>query len=137
MNLKIILYVLIGVSLILETTLITFPLTYILVLALYSLYPKKRTIITAFFAGLILDSLKLSPIGITSIIFLFSFLGFEMMKQVSELKDFRINILIIAVLSFIYAEVFSYSANILIYALVFGLAAFTISYFNKRVPWGK
>src|SRR3989338_7248261 len=57
-------------------------------------------------------------------------------KRVFEVRDFRINLLILFFSSFVFANFASYSDNLLIYFLIFGSIWFSLSYFLKtRLLW--
>lgn len=71
-----------------ESAFIALPLTLALFVVLYVLYQEEWVLITAFFAGIILDILKLQTIGASSIFFL-SFLGIILLyERKFEVKTF-------------------------------------------------
>ncbi len=135
MNLRIILFLALFSSLIFELTIISFPLVFVICLISYILYSDEVSLIGAFVAGLILDSINLNPLGLSSVIILSSFLLIDAARRIFEIKDYRLIILILFVTSYAYAVIFSYSSNILIYISVFTFSALIYSYFHKKMAW--
>lgn len=136
MNFKYIIFILIFISLFLETSLISFPLVLTLSLLCYMLYPQVSTVVFVFFAGLILDSLNLAPIGTTSFAILISFSVVEAIKSTFTLSDYRLIILVLFAGSYVYALLFQYNANILIYValyLILGIIAYQLS--KNKLLW--
>lgn len=135
MNLRPYIFLVLLASLVIETTVITFPLVYITLLILYILYPDSLSVILGFIAGLVLDSLKLTPIGVSSIVIMTSFGLLELYSRFFELRDPKIAILGISISSFIFSKMFSYTADLLLYIFIFGIAGFLVVYFQKRTLW--
>src|SRR3989344_4423818 len=112
-------------------------LRLILVLILsFMLFPDLKTLILVFVTGILLDILKVNTVGLTPIIIISSFIVLVFIKRVFEVRDFRINLLILFFSSFVFANFASYSDNLLIYFLIFGSIWFSLSYFLKtRLLW--
>lgn len=130
-----ILFSLLAVSFIIEATVVAFPFVLIICLTAYILYPDLRTVLISFLAGIIIDILKLSPMGITSAVILVSFLIIDLVRHAFEIKDYKIMLFILFAASFAYSKYFSYSGNLVLYILIFGAAGLFISYFFKKISW--
>ena len=137
MNFKNIIIAAIFVSLLFETTLISFPIVVTLCLLAYILYPETAVLIAAFAAGFLLDTLRLSPAGSTLVILAAVFVCIEAVKHSFDLKDWRAILLILFVASFIYASIFSYGASLLVYAIIYGVAALSFFYLSKNPTFRK
>lgn len=135
MNTRLIISLLLFVSLFIETSLVAFPFIFILSVITYILFPDLKTFMTVFLIGLGLDILKASPVGATPLVIFSSFSLLDLVRRVFELKDYKIIILILFIMSLIYSKVFSYTDNLLIYILLFGGSLGFISYFYKKSLW--
>lgn len=62
--------VLLFLALVLESSLITLPLVFLLLLLMQVIYKRAWILIVGFLAGLFLDSLSFRPVGFSSIFFL-------------------------------------------------------------------
>lgn len=123
-------------SLFLELTLFPFPLVFIFSLLLYILYPRSTSVIIGFCAGLILDAVKVDAMGITPFAIVAASMIVELFNKALELKDYKFIILFLFLASYIFALIFGYNRNILLYAGVFVSIAFGISYlFKRRILW--
>ncbi|HVT00942.1 MAG TPA: hypothetical protein VHE53_01755 [Patescibacteria group bacterium] len=121
-----------------ESSLISLPIVFILCLITYFLYPEISTIIFVFFIGLILDTLRITPIGLSSLAIIASIGIVELIKNAIEFKDIKLITTFLFVASYIYARLFSYSPNILVYFLIFLFSFVIFSYFiNSRILWRK
>ncbi len=135
MNTRNLIFALILGALILETTILPFPLVFALSLLAYILYPQGVVVIACFFAGLLLDALKVSPIGITPVVILGSFAAIEFIKKMVNFKSIGPIILVLFFASYAFARAFSYNDNLVIYILVFAVATGIFSYVFKKPLW--
>lgn len=138
MNFKKILFVAIFVSLLFDATLFSVPIVFPLCLLCYILYPDLETIVVSLLAGIVLDSIRLTPMGATVLIMALSFCILETVKRSLALKDYKLIILILFIASYVFATIFSYSNNLLIYVLIYagvGVAAYYLS--KKKILWQK
>lgn len=122
-------------SLFLELTIIPFPITFLIVLLLYLLYPKTQNIIVAIIIGVILDILTVRTIGQAPLFILASFLIIDLYRKAFEIKDPQVLLVILGIATYIFAKVFSYSSSILIFIMIFGTLGLIVYYFsgNKKV----
>ena len=136
MNLRLILVLLILASLFFETAILALPFLFIVSILSFMLFPDLKTLILVFIVGILLDILKVNTVGLTPVITFVSFIILVFIKRVFEVRDFRINLLILFFSSFVFANFASYSDNLLIYFLIFGSIWFSLSYFLKtRLLW--
>lgn len=136
MTLKNYLILFLFLSLFIETTFIAFPLTLIFSILLYILYPETKTFLLILFASLVLDALKLSSIGLTSVFIFFPLLIVNLLRKTLEIKDYKIIIVFLFAASFIYAKLFSYTDSLLTFVLIFGSSlAFFIYFYKKNFSW--
>lgn len=131
-----ILFVSFAVAVLLETTIISFPIFFILSFLAYILYPEPKTIIGVFLLGFVLDSLKASPLGFSSALILGSFLLVEIIKSLFELKDQKLTLALLFVLSYAFSYFSKYNPNILIHLAIFILAAGAFNILRKRLWQG-
>lgn len=132
MNIRPILYILMFVSLLIDSTLISFPLLFILCLLNYILYSDIKSLVTGFFVLTLLDILRVSQIGLMPAFFLVTCLLLNLYKKNFEIKDFKMVIFFLFVASISFAAIFNYSPNIFIYILVYGVASLVFVYFYKK-----
>lgn len=136
MNLRLILVLLIFTSLFFETAILALPFLFTVSILSFMFFPDLKTLIIVFIAGILLDILKVNTVGLTPIIIFSSFIILVFIKRVFEIRDFRINLLILFFSSFVFANFASYSDNLLIYFMIFGSIWFSLSYFLKtRLLW--
>lgn len=131
MNLRPLLFVIIVLSLLFETTLITFPFFFVAGVVFYFLFPNEKSFIVVLFLGLILDSVKAITPGSTSIALALSFIFIYFYRQAFELRDYRIVLSMLLLASFIYSSIFEYSNSLLVYIVFFISSALVYSYFTK------
>lgn len=125
-------------SLFFELTIAPFPFIFLISFVFYVVYPAVRTIVFTILAGLLLDILTVSPIGQTPLAILISYLLLDLYKRAFEMKDWRIFLFILLAGTYAYARMLSYSSNLLLFIIVFGVAAILINYFLRgRVLWLK
>jgi len=122
---------LIIAALFLEGTLVSLPLVFIFSLGLYILYPEEITLIFVFLAGAALDVMRFSTIGITPFVMVVCFIIINFYKRGFELNDYRVILFMLFVSSLIYASIFDYSTEIIVYFAIFGGFALIFSYFTK------
>lgn len=84
----IIFVILLGFSVLLESSLTTAPLVLSFLIALYLLKREVWIFPLAFFTGVILDSLLLRPFGQTSLFFVMFILLIEIYERKFEIKTF-------------------------------------------------
>ncbi len=132
MNIRPILYILMFASLFIDSTLISFPLLFILCLLNYILYSDIKSLTTGVFALILLDILRVSQIGLMPAFFLVTCLVLNLYKKNFEIKDFKMVIFFLFIAGLSFAAVFNYSPNILIYVLVYGVASLVFVYFYKK-----
>lgn len=131
MNIRNILLTLIFLSLVFDGTIVSLPLVFTFALICYIFAPDASTVLILFLAGIILDILRVSGVGSTSAAMTLSYAFIYFYRRAFELKDYRILLVILLVLSFIYGKVFNYSGNLISYLLIFILAGVIFSYFSK------
>ncbi len=120
MNPKSILVILLFLALLLETTIISFPLFLFVAVVYFVLYPKTQTLFVLLAGSLVLDSLTSGRFGSTSL-FMFAVLLFLSIYQgVLDIKNYKILLIAIFIFSLIYAYVFSYTLNFFVYLLIYG-----------------
>lgn len=96
-------------SLIFETTIINFPLTFFICAAGLVLYKRLPTYFMVFILSFIIDSLRVSEFGITAL-FLALCAGLTLLyERFSGSSDIVIAGLVVAVAGFIYTQILSYS----------------------------
>lgn len=135
MSIKQFLVFLLFLSVIIESTVFAFPFVFIISLILYLTAPSTRTVIYAFIAGLLIDIVRLSTIGLTPLAILISFLILDMVKTRMLLNSHKTILLILFVAAFLYGNFFSYNGNLLVYVSVFGAAYLFTAYFYRKTTW--
>ncbi len=135
MILKNLLILSILVSLFFETTIIPFPLVFIISALAYILYPELIIVIVSFVAAFILDVIKLSPVGLTPMVIILTFGVVEIFKRAYETRDPKFILLFLIVGSFIFAKFFSYNPNLFIYIALFGATGVIGFYLSKKLSW--
>ena len=133
MNVRTLFIVAVIISLFLQTTLVSLPLVFILAFTMFVFYPDSKSLIVGFFAGVVLDILKLNVIGLTPIIIIGSFLLIQIIRKLAELKDYRVVLFLLFAASYIYASTFSYSNNIFWFAGIYLTIGLIIFYFQNKI----
>jgi len=131
MSFKNILLFFLAFSLILETTIFSFPLVVILSLCLFILFPSIGVLISIFVVGLLLDSVKAGILGVTPLFLFLYFLILTVYQKVFNFKDSLTILLFIFLPTVVYAHISTYSINIFSYLLFFVLLFLLIRYFKK------
>lgn len=119
MNIRIWLLILLFISLFIDSTLVSFPLVFILSVYLLMLFKKKRVYIIVFLTTLVLDALRVEPLGVSAIaVFATSFLISLYSRQLHAADIFFLTVFIFGA-SFIYGNFVGYSSSVLLYLLSF------------------
>lgn len=83
------------------------------------------------FLAFLLDAIKASNVGLTPLLLSISFISIYSARRLFEIKEYKIVLLMIFVLTYLYALISGYTTNLIIYLLIFALAGVTFSYFSK------
>ena len=138
MNFKKILFVAIFVSLFFDATFFSIPIVFPLCILCYILYPDVETVIISLAAGIVLDSLRLTPIGITALALAISFSILEVIKKALTFKDYKLIIITLFIGTYIFATIFSYNDNLLPYIVVYVMGGLVVYYLSrKKLLWQK
>ena len=132
MNIRNVLLILTIVLLPLEGTVISLPVIFALGCLAFIIYPGFSTVFILFFAGLLLDILRVQTIGVTSASLILSFILIYFYARVFEFKDWRPGFLMIFLFTFIFAKIAGYSTNLIVYFLILAVAGVLFSYFGKK-----
>ena len=131
MSFKNILLFFLACSLILETTIFSFPLVVIFSLFLFILFPSIGVFVSIFMVGLLLDSIKAGMLGTTPLFLFLFFLILTVYQKVFNFKDTLTILIFIFLATVVYAYIFAYSINIFSYLLFFVLLLLSIRYFKN------
>ncbi len=135
MRIRLALIALLVLSLFLETSLFAFPFLFIFSMLLYVLYPEISTIFLVIFCSLVLDSLKLSQVGLSAVLIIFSFGVVEFLRKFFDFRDYKIILGLLFLGSIIFSIISVYSLNLLFYFLIFGLAYLASYAFYRKFVW--
>ena len=131
MSFKNILLFFLACSLILETTIFSFPLVVIFSLFLFLLFPSIGVFVSIFMVGLLLDSIKAGMLGTTPLFLFLFFLILTVYQKVFNFKDSLTVLIFIFLATVVYAYIFAYSINIFSYLLFFALLLLSIRNFKN------
>lgn len=129
---KPILLILLFLSLFLESTLIVFPVFLIISVLLFVLFPKIPVLVGVFLGSIILDILKVTTIGFTALFIFTIFLVLNIYIKSVDIKDFKVVLIITFISSIAYSYLSSYSVNLIIYLLIFGITYGVFLYLSKK-----
>lgn len=133
---RIVLSSLLLLALILDSTLISLPLLFGFCILLYILYPDMASVVLIFLAGLAIDILRMAPIGSTSFAMIITCGFIYLYRNTFELRDLQFVVILPFVFAYIYAALFNYNANPIIYLLLFLMVEGLVYYFgrNRKLP---
>ena len=131
MSFKNILLFFLAFSLLIETTIFSFPLVVIFSLFLFILFPTIGVLVSIFMVGLLLDSVKAGILGTTPLFLFLSFLVLTIYQKVFNFKDSLTVLFFIFLTAVVYAHIFTYSINIFSYVLFFALLFASTRYFKN------
>ena len=120
------------VSLVLDSTLISLPLVAAICILMYLLYPDIATLVIIFLAGLVIDSLRLAPLGATSLFLVVSCASIYLYENTFELKDLTFAVILLFIFTNIYGLLFGYGVNIVMNLILFALAGGLVYYFGRK-----
>ena len=132
MGIKIVLLSFLFLAVLLQTTIISFPLFIIFSIILYILYPEVDMILAIFIGSVILDILQLTPIGSTALFVISIFVLINITQKFFNTRDYKTILLIIFIASVLYAFIFSYGINWILYTVIFGGIFGMTQLFNRR-----
>src|SRR5688500_14215901 len=132
MNSRIVLLIALMLALFLDGTFLSLPLVFALCILLYVIEPKSATIVLIFFTGIVIDMLRLTTVGSTSLFLLCSCALIYIYRNTFEFKDTRVITLLPFIFAYIYANIFGYNTNILIYLVFLIIAEGAVYYFGKN-----
>lgn len=133
MGIKIILFFFLLLAILLQTTVISFPLFIIFSIILYILYPELDSVFIIFVGAVILDILQITPIGATALFVISFLLIINFAQKFFNTRDYKSILLIIFIASIAYALIFSYGVNWFLYILIFGGILIMTQIFNRRL----
>ncbi len=119
MNAKIILLLCLILSLLFQTTLVSFPLYIIFSILLFILYPEWDMVLVIFLGALVLDMLQVVQLGSSAVFILVALLITSFAQKFFNTKDYKSVLAILFLATITYATIFSYSINILLYLILF------------------
>ena len=130
---NIIIFLLLFFSIILESTLISFPITLVIICVL-SLVLRERAGFWAFIFGLILDLFLIQALGLSSLLFIFVVLIASSVYKKVLIVNSLYAIVFIAGISLVYSLVFlrSLDLGIILKSVVFGVVLMLL--FSKIFP---
>lgn len=133
LKLFLILFFVIVVSLILETTIFNFPYIFLIGIITIFFHRKMSSFIFAFIIGFFIDSLRLTSFGITPIFIFSTFLLILLFEKYSGSKDLISNGIIIYATAFLYAYVLNYSLFLMVLFSVLSLTfLLTLNFFQDK-----
>lgn len=113
-----VLYLLIPISLLFDSTIISFPFLFFLSLILFVLREKEMVGFFIFLTGLLHDALRVDTLGVTPIFIFSSLLFLKLVTGMTTFKHQRFIFLLSLILTFLYGRFLSYPASPLIYAVL-------------------
>lgn len=117
---KNLLILLLFFALLIETTIISFPLFLFVSVVFFVLYPDTKTLLVLLAGSMVLDFLTSGNLG-ASALFLFAALLFLSVYQgVLDIKNYKILLVALFAFSLVYAYIFSYTLNFIVYLLIYG-----------------
>jgi hypothetical protein len=132
MRIKTLLYILIILAFFFDGSFISLPIVFGLCILLYVISPTPISILMGFLAGIIMDMLRLTPIGATSLALVLSCGFIYVYRNTFELNDLKFIILLPFVFAYLYALFFNYNTNIFIYLGALGVTEIVIYFLNTR-----
>jgi hypothetical protein len=119
-----------------ESSVFSFPLFFVFAVLTYIFYPRELVLPLALFGSLILDSLRLAPLGVTALYLGVIYLLIEVVRGEVIFSDIKIITLLLFISTFVYAKIFNYSDNLFMFILLFGAAFFCFKYLAGRKHYG-
>ncbi len=126
MNYKItfLIIILCIIAVILETTVINFPVVFLIGSTLSILVKRIPTLIGVFILSFIIDALRVSNFGITALFILGTLSIVLLYEKYSGSDDLLVAFFVIAVMLFLYAHFLLYSTTLIV--IFFGLSFLTL-----------
>lgn len=132
MILRILLYCLLFLLVLLESTVIAFPLLLICSIITFMLFPGVRTIITIFFAAFALDVLKMNNIGLTPLIIFAVIFVLSFNDKLFDIRDYAYIFGVVVIGVIVYAIVMNYQVSLILMGMVAGLFSLIALWFVKQ-----
>ena len=132
-------FLLLFLTILIESTLIQLPLTLIIFCILTVVYKEEWIFPVSLVVGIILDSLMFRPIGATSLFFLLFLLVVFLYEKKFELRSVWFVIFIVGVGSFFFLLVFGHTLLVVQTAIsiVIGILLFFVFSFLQPLPKDK
>lgn len=123
-QLVILIIILCAIAIILETTVINFPVVFLIGSTLSILVKRIPTLIGVFILSFIIDALRVSNFGITALFILGTLSIVLLYEKYSGSDDLLVAFFVIAVMLFLYAHFLLYSTTLIV--IFFGLSFLTL-----------
>lgn len=131
MIIRILLYFLLFVLVIVESTLYSFPFVLTASLITYLLFPRVSTLVIIFLAAFALDVVRIYNIGVTPLVIFVIIAALSFNSKIFDIRDY-LYILGVSVLgSIIYANIMNYHINLVLLGMMFGMAVLAGSFILK------
>lgn len=132
MNLKSILLIIIFLSLFIDSTIVSLPIVFAISILYYILFPNSATVFFLIFLMLILDVLRVIPLGLSSVALSVSFISIYLVRTFAEISDTKVVGILIFIITLIYARIAEYSTNLFIYTFIFLICSLLFIYFSPK-----
>lgn len=108
MSISLIFIAILFLSLLLESTVIGFPLVLVFSIILFLNDESKKTLVYIFFASFLLDAVRAETVGASALFIFTVLLLMDFYKRNFEVRDMKLMLLMNAIATIAYAKVFGY-----------------------------
>lgn len=129
---RILLTIALILSVLLESTFVSLPLTLIVSVLYYVLFPQLRTVVIIFLAALALDSMRVTMIGISPLIILTIIFVLNLNERLFDIRDYLYLVAVVILGSLVYSNIFSYQINVMIGGAVLGAVFVAVTVLAKK-----
>lgn len=119
-------------AMLLETTVFNFPFVFIICSILLLFVKKNIFFVSAFFIGIMIDSLRVSNFGLTPLFIFGTVFLIFLYERYSGSKDLVVASIVIGAVTLVYAYVLSYSIPMLVSFFIFVIAGTLVFDFLRK-----
>ncbi len=132
MLLRIVLYCLLFILVLVESTLVAFPLLLICSVITYLLFPGVRTLVVIFLAAFALDVIRMHHVGLTPLIIFAIIFILSFNDKIFDIRDYAYILGVVILGTIVYAIVMNYQLSQIVLGMTMGSLALAGYWFGKQ-----
>ena len=120
MLLRSVMVILLFLFVLLESTIISFPLVLVASVIAFVLFPEIKTLVVIFLAAFVLDSVRLHMIGITPLVIFAIIFILNFNREFFDIRDYVYLLAVVILGVIVYSHIMDYGISLMISGMIVG-----------------